>query len=72
MLKPLLESTNSELVITDPSMSATFHPSAAVVSKMDRLCDSIDHLVDINQALLAYIVDLDGGAADSIEAQSLD
>lgn len=68
---PMLESTNSELLVTDTSMEVTFHPTA-LCDKIERLCDSIDRLVDMNQALLAYIVDLDGGAPESEMGQSLD
>lgn len=72
ILKPLLESTNSELLITDPSMAATLHPSAQVVATVERLCTAIEGIVEVNQALLAYMIDLDGGAPESEMGQSLD
>lgn len=72
ILKPLLESTNSELLITDPSTAVTLHPSAQVVATMERLCNAIEGLVEVNQALLAYMIDLDGGAPESEMGQSLD
>jgi len=67
MLKPMLEATNCELLITDPSVEATLHHTS-----LDRLCTAIEGLVEVNQALLAYMVDLDGGAPESTEGQSLD
>lgn len=71
VLKPLLASTNCELVITDPTMDATLHPSAQVVATMERLCTAIEGIVEVNQALLAYMIDLDGGAPESEMGQSL-
>lgn len=59
-LAPLLESTNSELVITNSDQDAQLHPAAAIVERMDRLCGSIEQLVEVNQAMLAYMIDLDG------------
>ena len=67
VLKPMLESTNCELLITDPSMEATLHHTS-----LDRLCTAIEGLVEVNQALLAYMIDLDGGAPESQMGQSLD
>lgn len=66
-LKPLLESTNCELIITDPSFEAKLRHN-----NLDRLCNAIEGLVEVNQALLAYMIDLDGGAPESEMGQSLD
>lgn len=60
VLRPLLQSTNSELVITSNGDDVELHPSADVVKRLDRLCDGIEHLVEVNQALLAYMINLDG------------
>lgn len=48
-------------------------PLAATSSDyIERLCAAIEGLVEVNQALLAYMIDLDGGAPESTEGQSLD
>lgn len=60
VLAPLLESTSSELVITNSDQDVQFHPAAAIVERMDRLCGAIEQLVEVNQAMLAYMIDLDG------------
>lgn len=39
---------------------------------IERLCAAIEGLVEVNQALLAYMIDLDGGAPESQMGQSLD
>lgn len=67
MLKPMLEATNCELLITDPSFEAKLHHS-----NLDRLCTAIEGLVEVNQALLAYMIDLDGGGPASQMGKSLD
>ena len=67
ILKPLLESTNCELLITDPSFEAKLHHNS-----LERLCKAIEGIVEVNQALLAYMIDLDGGAPESEMGQSLD
>lgn len=78
VLRPLLEQTNSELLIVDSTMTTTLHPSAAVVSGMEKLCGVIEEftasnqrLVEVNQALLAYLIELDGVESPSM-GSSLD
>lgn len=77
-LKPLLESTNCEVIITDPSFEVTLHP-VQLHNSIEKLCTVIEgftqtnqQLVEVNQALLAYMIDLDGGAPESEMGQSLD
>jgi len=41
-------------------------------TRIDRLCTAIEGLVEVNQALLAYMIDLDGGEPASQMGQSLD
>lgn len=71
ILQPLLHETNSELIFTGPEEDVTFHPSALIVSRLDRLCDAIERQCEVNQAVLAYLVGLDGGEVPHMDS-SLD
>lgn len=59
-LKPLETTLNCEIVLLPSGIDLQLQ-NPNVHSAIDKLCDRIDKLVEVNQALLQYMIGLDQG-----------
>ncbi len=59
-LEPLKTTINCEILVLPQDIDAQLH-NPNVHSAIDKLCDRIDKLVEVNQALLQYMIGLDQG-----------
>jgi hypothetical protein len=57
-LKPIAEAIGAQPLVVDQHMDVQYHDND-ILERLDRLCNGIEDLVEVNQAILEYMIQAD-------------